>query len=336
MANTARPAAPGAESAALKGHFNRQVAGAESVEIKATIAADHIRQGLKRLGLDRNKAEQRFIYFFDTPKLALLKSGVIVRARRVPGNWHDTTIKIRPVNANQVPAKWKKHKGFKLEADAGETDIVRSASLSRNIEKGLIKRVAGGEADLPAIFDKSQELFLAEMCRIRYDLRKLEMLGPIEALWWKVSHRGLPMPMTAELWKRSDGELILEVSVRVSVEQAAFSSAGFLAFLAEFGATRDNAQQAKTRWAASFFAEQLQTAASRQERALPKKPAKKQPLRAGRTTKSSQSHPVPASRDAKKQQDRKTPSRRQPEPVAAELAVADPSDASAADRRTST
>jgi hypothetical protein len=61
--------------------------------------------------------------------------------------------------------------------------------------------------------------------------------------------------MTAELWTREDKETMLEVSIRVPAAQAAFAAAGFLAFLAELGAERENAQQAKTRWALEFHAE---------------------------------------------------------------------------------
>lgn len=263
---TGQPAA-----ATEKGRVARQTAGAETVEIKATIAAKNIRSGLKHLGLDTGNAERRFVYFFDTPRLTLFQSGVIVRARRVPGQDHDSTVKIRPVRAESVPAKWHKDKGFKLEADCGEKAIVRSASLSRPVAKGLIKRVEAAEQKLATLFDKSQELFLAEMCRVRYDLSKLVTLGPIAALWWKIAHPGLPAPMTAELWTREDGETVLEASIRVPVAQAAFANAGFLAFLSELGAERDNAQQAKTRWALEYYAGRASPAGRGKEKAKPPK-----------------------------------------------------------------
>jgi hypothetical protein len=113
----------------------------------------------------------------------------------------------------------------------------------------MIKEVAAGEKSLRAIFDKEQELFLAEMCRIRYDLDKLAMYGPVAVQWWRITHPGVPGHLTAELWRREDKKALLETSLRVPPRQAAFANAGFAAFLAEVGAMPDNAEQAKTRWA---------------------------------------------------------------------------------------
>ena len=257
------------------GKMARQTSGADAVEVKATIEDDDIRASLKDLSLDPKKAVTRFVYFFDTPRLDLFRSGVIVRARRTPGESHDSTIKIRPVRAGQVPAKWHKEKGFKLEADAGESGIVRSASLSNPVAKGLIKDVSAGKTPLSALFGEAQKLFLAEMCRIRYDLDKLALLGPIEVLWWKIVHPGVPVPMTAELWTREDKKAMLEASIRVPASQAAFANAGFNAFLAEFGAERDNAQQAKTRWALEFCAAHAPVRAKEPSKSEGKKPGKK-------------------------------------------------------------
>lgn len=237
-----------------RGAIGRLVAGAETVEIKATIAHTRVRDALKFIGVREAGAERRFIYFFDTMTLSLFTSGVIVRARRISGKTHDSTVKIRPVGAKDVAAKWQKEKGFKLEADAGTTHIVRSASLTRTVSKGLIKTVEADAGKLSGLFDAKQQLFLAEMCRTRHDLDKLVILGPTEALWWKIAHKGLPWPMTAELWIRADGATVLEASVRVPVAQAAVAKAGFAAFLAELGAQRDDALQAKTRWALEYYA----------------------------------------------------------------------------------
>ena len=45
-----------------------------------------------------------------------------------------------------------------------------------------------------------------------------------------------------------------EVSIKAPAVQAAVAAAGFMAFLAEVGAERDNEQQTKTRWALSYYA----------------------------------------------------------------------------------
>lgn len=229
-----------------------KVEGAEQTEIKTTIEGGSIDDALKAFGLTPENAEQRFVYFFDTPAQKLLKAHVVVRARRVPGKQHDSTIKLRPVEPESVGAKWKKLKGFKIEADAGATGIVLSASLTRQVEKGLIKKLEAGGSDLAEIFDDEQERFLEQMCGVSVKLGTLTRFGPIAVSWWKTTYMGLPVPMTAELWTRGDGARLLELSIRVASGQAAFASGGFLAFLADLGAQPDNASQAKTKWAMEY------------------------------------------------------------------------------------
>jgi hypothetical protein len=104
--------------------------------------------------------EERYIYFFDTPKLDLLGAGIIARARRVVGEDHDSTVKFRPIDPKDVGPKWRKFRDFKIEADASETSLVKSASFSMPVAKGFIKRVAVGKKPVAAIFTAEQEAFL--------------------------------------------------------------------------------------------------------------------------------------------------------------------------------
>ena len=46
-------------------------------------------------------------------------------------------------------------------------------------------------------------------------LRKRQVPGPMQAQRWKFSDPALPWPITAELWRRDDGELIFEASIKI-------------------------------------------------------------------------------------------------------------------------
>jgi hypothetical protein len=259
--------------AATKGRAAKVVAGADFVEVKATIPPQQVTAALKRYGLDPAKQADRFIYFFDTPDLALLSAGVIARARRVVGGKHDSTIKFRPVVAREIPKRWATHKGFKIEADASDRGVVTSASLTMPVEKGLIKKVAVGDERIGRLFTEEQLIFLLAMAHRKLDYSKLVALGPVQAFRWKLAEPALPWPLTLELWRRPDGEQIMEVSVKAPAAQAAVIYFGFMAFLAEVGAERDPNQQAKTRWALDFFAAQAKKKAAAGARAKARKPA---------------------------------------------------------------
>jgi len=240
--------------AATKGKVAKTVGGADDVELKATIPHKQIHWGLRRYNLTANNDEERHIYFFDTPDLALFNAGVVMRARRIVGGEHDSTVKLRPVDPRTVPAKWKKYAGFKIEADASENGVVKSASLTMPVAKGKIKRVAAGELGVAALLTDEQQRFLTEMARLEFDLSRLMIMGPMLAQRWKFTDPALPWPITAELWRRDDGEMIFEASIKAPVVQAAVAAGGFLAHLAEIGAERDHAQEAKTRWALEHYA----------------------------------------------------------------------------------
>jgi hypothetical protein len=231
-----------------RGQVAKTMAGADGVEIKATIPQNQIDLALKAYGLKLDNAE-RYIYFFDTPELELFEQGVIARARRVVGAEHDSTVKFRPVDPETVPPLWRKNSGFKIEADCGTTGVVKSASLTMPVAKGQIKRVAAGKEPVASLFTEQQLIFLLSMANKKFDYSKVIVIGPMRVWKWKHDDPGLPWPITGELWRREDGSQVFEVSIKVPVVQAAAATAGFMAFLAEVGAERDDCQQAKTRWA---------------------------------------------------------------------------------------
>jgi hypothetical protein len=166
-------------------------------------------------------------------------------------------VKFRPVDPAGVPTSWRKYAGFKLEADASETAVVKSASLTMQMEKGLIKQVVAAEKNIARLFTREQEDFLASIGKQHIDYNSLSVLGPLQAHRWTFEDPACPWRMTAELWQREDGARLMEVSIKTPVIQAAVAMAGFMAFLAEAGAERDLKQQTKTRWALQHYAELL-------------------------------------------------------------------------------
>ena len=64
-----------------KGRAATAVAGSAFVEIKATIPPQQVEHVMTRFDLHAENDDERFIYFFDTPDLALFAAGIIARAR---------------------------------------------------------------------------------------------------------------------------------------------------------------------------------------------------------------------------------------------------------------
>ena len=134
---------------------------------------------------------------------------------------------------------------------------MKSASLTMPVSKGLIKRVAAGKDPIASLFAEEQLLFLLSMANKKIDYAKVVVMGPMRRPGGgSTTTRALPWPITGELWQRETDRRLFEVSIKAPVVQAAAATAGFMAFLAEVGAERDDGQQAKTRWALEHAANQ--------------------------------------------------------------------------------
>src|SRR5262245_66617174 len=82
--------------------------GSNSVEIKITIPESSRYATLEALKVDPLEAGVRQVFFFDTPELTLNKAGIVVRARRIQDAAADTTVKLRPVGADELPKHLRK------------------------------------------------------------------------------------------------------------------------------------------------------------------------------------------------------------------------------------
>src|SRR6185436_11044545 len=100
------------------GEMLRLIDQADSVELKLTIDDSNQRPALTALGIDPLEAQIRQVFFFETPDLALSRSGVVVRARRVQGKGDDSVVKLRPVVPAELPGHLRASSAFNVELDA--------------------------------------------------------------------------------------------------------------------------------------------------------------------------------------------------------------------------
>ena len=229
-----------------------------SVEIKITVRDNEEMKAVRLFELDRDRAERRAIYFFDTKTLGLFDKGLILRARQLKDGKDDSTIKIRPVKPASVGASWLKEPGFKLESDATGDKVVQSASLTHPQKHGEIKAVAAGQRELVRLFSQAQEKLLAEFAPAPVDFLKLKVLGPIAALRWSIASKEVAGDITAEEWRLPDGQDLLELSIKVDRDnEAKAAQRTFLRVLKDAGIDTTGTQAAKTRTALAFFANSL-------------------------------------------------------------------------------
>jgi hypothetical protein len=226
----------------------------DSVELKLTIPESAQRSTVLALGMDPLEAQVRLIYFFDTPDLALERSGVVVRARRVRRG-DDSVVKLRPVVPSELPDEVRDSRFCMVEVDAMPGGFVCSASF-KGVPKTPVHEVAAGTAPLRKLFSKQQRAFFADHAPDGLGLDDLSILGPIFILKLKGTPPGYARKMVVEVWLYPDGARILELSTKCTPQEAFQVAAETRAFLAERGIKTTGAQTTKTRKALQTFAKQ--------------------------------------------------------------------------------
>jgi hypothetical protein len=234
------------------------VGSSDSVELKVTVPEDGQRSAVVALGLDPLEAQIRQVFFFDTPDLALNRSGVAVRARRVQGRSGDTVVKLRPVVPDELPDDLRSSGSVNVEVDAVPGGYVCSASMKGKVENERIRDAVSGTRPVPKLFSKEQRAFLAAHAPDGVGWDELSILGPIFVLKVNFVPPAFARKLVAELWLYPDGSRILELSTKCLPGEAFQVAVEARAFLESLGVDLTGDQQAKTKTALEFFAAMLQ------------------------------------------------------------------------------
>ncbi|TDE92646.1 adenylate cyclase [Occultella glacieicola] len=231
--------------------------GADTVELKLSVPDDNRRSTVAALRMDPLDSQIRQVMFFDTPDLALNRSGVVVRARRVQGRDGDTVVKLRPVVPQELPPVWRESTSVGVEVDAMPGGFVCSASVKAKRDDGAVKAVFAGTGSVRKLLSKEQRAFFADHAPDGLAPDALTRLGPINVLKLKFTPEGLGRRLVAELWLYPDGTRLLELSTKCLPHEAFEVAAEVKVFLAAHGVDLLAEQQTKTRTALDFYAAEL-------------------------------------------------------------------------------
>ena len=232
--------------------------GADSVELKLTVAVSDRSRGAAALGVDPLDAQIRQVYFFDTPELTLNKNGVVVRARRVQGKGDDTVVKLRPVVPKDLPAELRRSPNFGVEVDAMPGGFVCSGSMKRALKTAEVRDAVLGKRAVRKLYSKEQRALYAAHAPEGLELDDLSILGPLSVLKLKFTPEGYGRKLVSELWLYPDNSMILELSTKCAPSEAFQVAAETRAFLTQKGVDLTGEQQTKTKKALEYFSERLQ------------------------------------------------------------------------------
>ena len=237
--------------------------GADSVELKLTVAESDQRLALEALQIDPLEAQIRQVFFLDTPDLVLNQHGVVVRARRVQGKGDDSVVKLRPVVPDQLPRSLRRSPAFGVEVDAMPGGFVCSGSMKHVVDGGGVREAMTGRRPVRKLFSKEQRAFFRAHAPEGVTLDDLSVLGPIFVLKLKFAPAGFARKLVAELWLYPDDSRILELSTKCPPRDAFLAAAETRAFLAERRIDVTGDQETKTRRALDLFRTRLAAEADR-------------------------------------------------------------------------
>ena len=234
------------------------IKGADSVELKLSVPISHRTKAAAELGVDPLDGEIRQVYFFDTPDLALNKSGVVVRARRVQRKGDDSVVKLRPVVPAELPSELRLSENFGVEVDAMPGGYVCSGSMKHAMGPTEVKEAVTGLTPVSKLFTKEQRALYAAHAPEGLTLDDLSILGPVLVLKLKFEPEGYGRRLVAELWLYPDNSMLLELSTKCAPSEAFQIAAETRVFLTGHGIDLSGEQETKTKKALEFFSEQLQ------------------------------------------------------------------------------
>ena len=228
------------------------VGGSDSVELKVTVKDSDQRSALLALDMDVLDAEFRQVVFFDTLDLKLHKSGLVVRARRIPKGG-ETVMKLRPVRPAELAKNLRRSASFNVEVDAMPGSFVCSASLKGKADNSDVKMVLAGRKAIRNLFTKEQRDLYKSHAPKRLDLDTLTPLGPINVAKLKFIPKGYNRFLVAEVWFYPDASRILELSTKCAPDEAFQVAAETRGFLKKRGVNVMGEQETKTAKALHYF-----------------------------------------------------------------------------------
>lgn len=237
------------------GHLDPAI---QKVEFKLTVLAGDEPKVQALVRKDGGQPQRRRVYFYDTKDLPLYGKNLVLRARVTQGDDDDSTVKLRPIDLADDQASWRQIDGIRIELDVVGDKQVRSAKLDGEPDRGEIEEVAAKQRPVASLFSGKQEQLIADYGPDGISLHQLEVLGPVDARKWDLDDpEGFPHTLSVEEWSLPDATHFLELSFKVSADEANDAQAAFRALLTGLELDVAGDQTPKTPRVLQYFADRL-------------------------------------------------------------------------------
>jgi hypothetical protein len=212
----------------------------DRVELKALLDGE-FESALAVLGREVDPPRVRRVHYFDTPDLALLRRGVVVRARVTGGAGRrpceEVVVKLR----RPVP-----HRSSRLdvELDALPSEVSWAASLRRRLDSGQVPDAIDRSRPARHLLGKDQRTLLRSVVGDDVDVEDLVVMGPVDVV--RVTSGRPGDRIGIESWTLPDSTRFLELSAKCRPGRSREVAAQVRALIADRGIVLSDLQATKT------------------------------------------------------------------------------------------
>ena len=240
------------------GDLGRLDPAIQNVEFKITVLSGEEAKVQALLQKEGGQPQRRKVYFYDTKNLALYGEDLVLRARVTQGDDDDSTVKLRPVDLADDEASWRQIDGIRIELDVVGDKQVPSAKLDGEPDRGEVEEVEAKQRPVGSLFSGKQEQLIADYAPDGISLNELEVLGPVDARKWDLDDPdGFPHTLSVEEWSLPDATRFIELSFKVSADEATDAQTAFRALLIGLEVDVAGDQTPKTPRVLKYFADRL-------------------------------------------------------------------------------
>jgi hypothetical protein len=206
-------------------------------EVKLLLSPAEVKDAIPALQA-RGETRGR-VYFYDTPALDLLSSGVVLRLRERAEI--DLTAKLRPLSGKTYLDPSGGRERYKCEVDLNNGIEVKSFSMERGYVDARVPETGTEVFQLLSVGQKK----LLEDSKVVIDWSRVRRVADIQSTSWKTDAKPRLGKLSVELWEWPGGS-VLEVSTKVAqaAGQSTYSGLDLLAKKQGLELSRD--QRSKT------------------------------------------------------------------------------------------
>lgn len=221
--------------------------GVGTIQLQVSLKATEQMPANGSLGAEIRDVEVSQVAFMDTPDLALLRGGVVIRATRTQDMPAVLAVTLLWADPAGLPSTLRQLPGFTADVDVRRVGFACSCTLAvpvtdRRLDDLLVRRTS-----VRGILSGDQRRIVSLHVTARVPTDDLVVLGPLYVLTHRLSPPGLPHGLAVQQWFLPDGTHRLHLAAPAKRKKVVGTAERTAAYLRGLGVDPDPARETTSR-----------------------------------------------------------------------------------------